>query len=517
LVSKALEYLDSLAKEAGDDPVLQNELAMAYRKVGDVQCGTVITSPNLGDMAGALKSYHAAAAIGEALIAAYPKDIAARRELATTYDAIGVLLGEGGGDPSGQLESYRKALALREALVASAPEDIILRQNLAVSEFRIGQALRNFGDVTGALEHYRKSQATYDAISQAESTINRLRAMAAIYGSIGAALAEAGDTTGALESLQQALEARKKLAEDPSNAVAQRDLAAAHVRIGDILGHPDWRNVGDLRGAEKSYRDALAIQEKLIAADQTNAVARRDLMLSHQKLGSIFASAGNRAGALQRYRTALTLGEELVRQQPVSATARSRLDWSWSHLYIANVLSLNGDTAPAEDSFRKVLTVVEQLSVTERRSAEVRHLLRRTLTGLAKLNTRVGRIGEARALTRRAIDTEKEHAERAGADAMDHIQYARLLLNCEPADLRDPTAALYHAQRAVQMTAARNPHFLDTLAHAYFATGQGANAAQTEEKALALLSPTGAFKGALGLRRELEANLSKFRLTLKAK
>ena len=61
VVTKALEYLDSLAKEATGDRALQHELAAAYDRVGDVQGNP--TTPNIGDAAGALDSYRKAEAI----------------------------------------------------------------------------------------------------------------------------------------------------------------------------------------------------------------------------------------------------------------------------------------------------------------------------------------------------------------------------------------------------------------------------------------------------------------------
>jgi non-specific serine/threonine protein kinase/serine/threonine-protein kinase len=61
VVSKALEYLDSLASEAGDDRELQKELAAAYDRVGDVQGNP--GAANLGDIDGAIKSYRKAEAI----------------------------------------------------------------------------------------------------------------------------------------------------------------------------------------------------------------------------------------------------------------------------------------------------------------------------------------------------------------------------------------------------------------------------------------------------------------------
>ena len=50
LVRDALEYLDALARDAGQDVSLQRELASAYMRVGDVQGGTLFA--NLGDTAG---------------------------------------------------------------------------------------------------------------------------------------------------------------------------------------------------------------------------------------------------------------------------------------------------------------------------------------------------------------------------------------------------------------------------------------------------------------------------------
>ena len=58
LVKRALEYLDSLAKERGDDPSLVRELAAAYQKVGDVQGNPF--QPNLGDIQGGWTSYRKA-------------------------------------------------------------------------------------------------------------------------------------------------------------------------------------------------------------------------------------------------------------------------------------------------------------------------------------------------------------------------------------------------------------------------------------------------------------------------
>ena len=78
LVSKGLEYLDRLSRDAGDRPDLKREMAGAYVKVGDVQGRPF--NPNLGDTAGARASYDKAVAIYESLGAPYvPRPLAAPR------------------------------------------------------------------------------------------------------------------------------------------------------------------------------------------------------------------------------------------------------------------------------------------------------------------------------------------------------------------------------------------------------------------------------------------------------
>ena len=118
-----------------------------------------------------------------------------------------------------------------------------------------------------------------------------------------------------------------------------------------------------------------------------------------------------------------------------------------------------------------------------------------------------GKIEEARPHTVEVIARAKRFTEAADADARSLNRYAMELLTCEPQDLRDPQAALPAAQRAVEMTEGKNAEILDTLALAYFMTGDLSAAIETQEKAVTLLSP-----GESELRMEREANLEKYRV-----
>src|SRR5262249_14219240 len=112
LVKRALEYLDELAGERGDDPSLIRELAAAYQRVGDVQGNPY--QPNLGDIRGGLASYRKAIDLLVPLTTgrgAAPEDRSALAGAYLTGCGIPLILGE----VSTALDMSAKGLALRRS------------------------------------------------------------------------------------------------------------------------------------------------------------------------------------------------------------------------------------------------------------------------------------------------------------------------------------------------------------------------------------------------------------------
>jgi hypothetical protein len=60
---------------------------------------------------------------------------------------------------------YREALRIREQLSASATEDLTIRRELAEVWLKLGDALNKTGSKSQALENYRKSVQTLEALS----------------------------------------------------------------------------------------------------------------------------------------------------------------------------------------------------------------------------------------------------------------------------------------------------------------------------------------------------------------
>ena len=310
LVKSALEYLNSLNQEAGDDPALQRELALAYQRVGDVQGNP--TNANLGDTAGALTSYRKALSIAEALVAAYPEDAEAQRTLALIYQRLGDLQGWT-GDLNGAVETARKSLALFKALADADTSNLKARRSVAIGHIKLGDVLGNpmfpnAGERAAALDQYQQSLSLLQGLHDSDSgDATTRRYLGLIHERIGTMLQQKGQLSEALASYQQSLVIRESFAADyPSNTDARRDLAVAYEKIADILA-----TQGDASRALEHSRKSVGIFEELSAADPNNVNASRSLSISYENIGDVFLRTGDAAAAIDNYQKSLAIRERL--------------------------------------------------------------------------------------------------------------------------------------------------------------------------------------------------------------
>ena len=107
-----------------------------------------------------------------------------------------------------------------------------------------------------------------------------------------------GNLPEALKSFRDALAIRDRLAKaDPGNAGWQRDLSVSYNKIGDVLVAQ-----GNLPEALASYQASLAISDRLAKADPGNAGWQRDLSVSYDRVGDVLVAQGNLPEALKSYR-----------------------------------------------------------------------------------------------------------------------------------------------------------------------------------------------------------------------
>jgi serine/threonine protein kinase len=287
LVENSLRYLEALSAESAGEPSLQRELATAYEKVGDVQGG--FRASNLGDPAGAMKSYHKALAIREMLSSEYPNDRDVKRELLRSYGKLADMLASQGAKQAA-IDHSRRAARLASELVADTGATTADRRNLGNVYYSLGWQLSDAGQFGDGLLFLKQAAVVYESIAarQPEDTLTR-RAMSLAYDRMGEVLLE--QTSRVEEGLQmhtKALEIAKQLAAaDPRNTGYQK--MQGYSLLGIAWAHS---KLGSMREALKYQLAAVATFNPLLTADPRNEEARFDAAnalfqvgLTHNALG----------------------------------------------------------------------------------------------------------------------------------------------------------------------------------------------------------------------------------------
>jgi non-specific serine/threonine protein kinase/serine/threonine-protein kinase len=224
VVSKALEYLDSLASEAGNDRELQKELAAAYDRVGDVQGNP--GAANLGDIDGAIRSYRKAEAIRRTLAAGAADSLPARLDMATSTMRIGYA-DFARGAVQDAVAKFREALAAREAAYAAGvPSPSVARAALAESTARLCTTLIPIGDLAGAIANCRRNLSLTEELLKERPDDHAILVMHAVNATgLGNALRLNRQPDEAAATLEEAIRRHQALlAKNPLDAEVRRIL-----------------------------------------------------------------------------------------------------------------------------------------------------------------------------------------------------------------------------------------------------------------------------------------------------
>lgn len=329
LVSRALEYLNSLSHEAAGDPSLQSELATAYERVGDVQGNP--SHANLGDIPGALDSYRKSLGILESLRTADPNNINVKRQLSTEYYDVGLCL-DAMGDYQGALQNSRKALAVDETLSSSAdPSDV---DNLAGDYNDIANKLEHIGDLPGSLENYRRAADVREKIhvDDPKQNANIRTHLASDYQGLGRVMTIEKNFAEAIPVEQRMVALMKELSEQNQESATLRfSLGQAYESLGQTL-----EKNGDLAEALQTQRQAFAIFQNVSASDPTNELSQRFLGFSYAEVGRLLVKRGDVTGGLENLGNALTIFKTLPSEEQNNNFALSGLGEAYSGMALAH-------------------------------------------------------------------------------------------------------------------------------------------------------------------------------------
>ena len=321
IVARALEYLDKLAAEGGNDMTLQTELAAGYERIGDVQGNPL--GPNLGETAAAVESYKKALTIREGL---FPMADTENRYATAMLNSKLFRSAQFAADFAAAETYCSRATGILEGLTAADPSNVLYRVTAARFNQELADLLvsKTDGNVAEAMDRYNKAITL--ATSVAPSPANEMTGADGLnlnekilsvtqmaYKRLGQRHELEGRNQEALEAFMNALKECEKLlaAGNPQKPQAEVVLAIALGNAGRLQAM-----TGAIEdGAEKVAR-GIAICEKAVQSDPKNVLARSELALLHWNAGKIRDIRADAAAALKSFEAAEKLQEELTELNP---------------------------------------------------------------------------------------------------------------------------------------------------------------------------------------------------------
>jgi len=413
-VRTALEYLDDLSKDAGQDKSILAELAAAYLKIGDVQGYGVL--PSLGHRDAALVSYRKARAIAERL-AAGDTDRKVQRLLARSYQRVAAML-----PIAAAIEENHRALAVAEPLWAAKPGDPEDAELLIDVLNTLGRSLARAGNVTeaGRLWLHGAEVATRSVAENPGGPVRLQLEPSSQF--VVRALMYAGDLEGAERTAREGIRVREAaVSAQPANAAFLRELGNSYADLAYVYFHPAFLSLGNSRTAAAFQQKSLVLARQLAAADPNNATAQFDLSTTegeicaalsesdpvraigycHESLDIIarwpkqlgaepvlssmaggLQRLGRRAEALVALRSAIRICNDVHRQDPTNFTAGQQLVRGYNQM--GALLLEMGDAAGAMESHRQALALAEELASAVPSNLLSRRDLADTYEGLGK-------------------------------------------------------------------------------------------------------------------------------------
>ncbi len=401
IVSTALEYLDSLSKEAAGDTDLQLELAMAYEKIGDVQGALSIA--NLGDIKAGLESGDKARQMREAVLANNPADLKNKDLLARNYQTAAQTL-VWNIDTAQAAEYYEKAIKLRRELVAEKPESpdyqnrlavaltfyavipivnvenekaaklleesaVIIKETLKVSPDHLNtrkayprilraysQLYSNTGDYDAAIKALDESVAlTADLIKQKPDDYALQRT--AFLNDFGycEVYAAQGDGRKIVESCLKTVDFNvKALAKEPDESFALYDLGITYYNLAR-----GYRLLNDPQRASEYAEKARVPLSKLAALSPGINDYERGIAVVETELAAAFLMRNNPEEALRHLSNGQTKLEKSIESDPTVKTYQ--LELAKIYRTTAAAHHKKSDQAKAAEFIEKAISIVRRL------------------------------------------------------------------------------------------------------------------------------------------------------------
>ncbi len=352
LVSRALEYLKRLEKDSANDPVVQAEIALGYRRLGDLY--QFLYRPGQAGARERLKNYRSSIGLLKNLAPAHPEKVEWRVALAAAYEGEGeALLELGQAKPAGaslqrSFEVNPNPQTIRNLLLRS--EALAVRANaLAI---RGVNTLNQTDDAQAVSRDLEEAVRTLKASAEVDpNRPSRWRILGNIEGIQARVWLLTGNAPAALRQVDHALETlQHEMSLAPGDFLAKRDEVTARGLRATIL-----MDLGRKDDATRELQEALSAGLRLLEVDSENVLVRENVSDVATQLGDISLNVGNFSKSREYYEISARACEALLKSDP------NKDIWLYSlasaYISLGNTYWDMNDAARAEEAYQKGLDV----------------------------------------------------------------------------------------------------------------------------------------------------------------
>ena len=434
ILQRALEYLDSLSKESGNEPDLMRELATAYERIGALQGDPL--DPNLGDIKGAAINLKKSVELREALTRLNPTNHKDQVELAVAYldsadfqsgvmgniasgldynnRAIAILdrvrvaepgnfrvlaqdtraytnlgflhVGNGATGSIGTVkegvDGLQKALELDHSALQINPNSLPLRSQESVIILLLGDATLKLGDRRAALEYYRRGAALFRVVDPKGTRANVALNAAVTDGKIAdiyLADRRIGDAIAGYRKSREAV--LRQAAADPSNQTVKQLIITSSGQLGHALVEG-----GRIDDGLKYLHETL---ERIDAEPPLTPLYKIYQSIAHGWVGEGLERRGKNADALTEYEE----GKEAITSARAAGAndLRSQVYYCASTDRLAEALLKSGNPKEARKQFEECRGILEPLLQANPDNEEVLYALAETYTGEGDVSVRLAK------------------------------------------------------------------------------------------------------------------------------
>jgi non-specific serine/threonine protein kinase/serine/threonine-protein kinase len=384
LILRSLQYLDKLTTDTGLNRDLQEELAVGYERIAQLQGN--FSGVGIGDSQAALESYRKALGIREALTVEHPDDVGSLARTGGLANAYAIML-ERTGRTADAFAMAQRSLGLRERIVRLRPSDPAARRDEAIARVGLAQAMGG----NGASNSTREIAAAIDQERQALDIL--------------AGLPPSDDQQRIKETVQLRLgfHLQKARAFAESARVFDDILASERVRpqvsrvvLGILHNYRGlmFERAGDQERARNEYEVDLVLARSIADADPADLQAKINRAIAEGHVGMQIARLGRPRVGMPRLNGAIEIGERLLKTNPAESFYKSLLVVAYS--YQAEIFSGIGDHAAAEAKYRAALAMATDVSRSDPQDLESPLSIAKVHAALGVVLARAARYSDAR-------------------------------------------------------------------------------------------------------------------------